>query len=179
MNRLRLMFSVLVLPLALAVSLSTPALAGENVEVTMSLQGTVLDTNPESPVFGTTSVAKGHVSIIDVDLPAGTATIVGLQVEFDVVLPGASTKIHYTAHFDNTTAITVTGDPNNPDTTLLVVANLTAGRVHRSGDGSPDTVVQFASFTYSAGPTVGYEVFFVFTSPDGNDLIQVDLLGPV
>jgi hypothetical protein len=175
-NRLSVTFSILALPLALAASLAPPASAKENVNVQMTLQGPVSDNNPETPFVGVIANGKGHANIIDVDLAAGVARIVGLQVDFDVVLPGTKKKIHYTAHFDNTMAA-VTGDPNNPKI-LFVTANPTSGMVHRSGEGRPDNVLLFATFLYSAGPTVGYSLSFVFTSSDMANLIQVDLGGP-
>ena len=176
MIRVRCPLNILVLALTLAISLDTPAFAKENVEVKMTLQGPVSDNNPESSIVGVISHGKGHVNIIDIDFAAGTARIVGLQVEFDVLLPDTKKKIHYTAHFDNTIAVVI-GDPGNPNT-LFVTANPTSGMVHRSGEGPPDNVLLLATFMYSRAQTVGYSLSFVFTSSDMADLIQVDLGGP-
>jgi hypothetical protein len=164
--------------------MTIPVFANDHVELNMTLAGFALDDSTGGPpFFAVISDASGHVVINHIDVPGGTADILGLHVEFDlqVCTDSSCTQVlqtlHYVAQFDNTTG-TATGDPGNLDA-QFVTANPTSGRIHRSGGGAPDTDVLFAVFDYSSFPTLGYDVSFAFTAPEFNgDVILVSLAGP-
>lgn len=170
---------------ALMTCVASPAAASSPVEVHMTFDrgaNQMTSDSPDGPFFDNPYNAVGNVSIRDIDLAAGSATLAGLHVEFavdvcsDLNCTTIIQRLHYQVRFDDTPADASLNDPNDPDS-LSVTGLPSSGTVHRDGS-TTDSSILFGTFSYSKSATTGYSLLFVFYSAEFNANITVTLTGP-